>query len=424
MTRVECGPVAEGPLPEEGTLTAGLDYYKLTMSQLHYEQHPDVDVTFTFNNRDKLRRLEDHVSTDDLEERLQTLRERNWQPEEIEHFASLKDTEDNRVFPDLYLGYLVADKLPDPGIRHDEATDDIASETTGKAPRVTFWETIIMSQVNENYFENYVRDNGIDLRELYKEGNRRLTEKIEILRENPDIKFADFGTRRRFSLRWHKHVLERLQDECPENLLGTSNIALARTLNMPLIGTFAHEMPMIYAGIADAMGRDIRQSHGVFLDNWEERYPDLNTALTDTFGSEFFFTDFTHEQAEKWKGLRHDSGDPYEFGEKVIEFYENEGIDPLEKTIVFSDGLDINTIVELHKYFKGRINIVFGWGTTLTNDLGLKALNIVDKATHVRLPDGREADTVKLSDNEGKHTGPEEKVKEYQNVFGKIAIAA
>lgn len=402
----------QGRLPEETMATAGLDYYKFTMSQLAYEKERDAEVTFTFKNRGE-QRIMDHVSIEGLQARFDHIQQTGFQEEELEHLAEQYNSEGERVFSDEYLDYLRNGVFSDVTVRYDEETDDLAIEATGDFPLVTFWETIVMSEVNEAYFEGYVLDNGLDLQEIYDEGSRRLSQKIEILQENPDIKFADFGTRRHFSLRWQRYVLQRLKTECPDNLLGTSNVALANTLDLKAIGTFAHEMPMVYAGLADSRDEDIRASHNTFLQDWEALYgEDLTTALTDTFGSNFFFEDFTKAQAETWKSLRHDSGDPIDFAERAIAFYEQHGIDPLTKTIVFSDGLDIQTIVLLHNHFKGRINVIFGWGTTLTNDLGIKPLNIVMKATKVN---GTE--TVKLSDDEGKHTGPKEKVMEYQKIF-------
>lgn len=198
--------------------------------------------------------------------------------------------------------------------------------------------------------------------------------------------------------------------ELPENFVGTSNIYLAHELGLKPIGTFAHELPMVYAALADHRGQNPLDGHNQVLQDWEKTYgDDLSTALTDTFTTDFFFVDFTPEQAESWQALRHDSGDPMEFGDKVIEFYKSNGINPQEKTIVFSDGLDVETIIRLADYFKDRINVTFGWGTTLTNDLGIKANNFVMKATEV---DG--IPTVKLSDVEGKHTGPAEKISEYK----------
>lgn len=408
-----------GPLVEQNMLTAGLDYYKPTMSQLAYEKERDAEVTFTFKNRGD-QRLLDYLDPTVLQARLDLLQEQGFNTNEQKFLQGQTATNGNQFFSAPYLGYIGRNKLPAVMVEYDEETDDIAINTTGEFPLVTFWETIVLGEVNEAYFESYVRAHDIDLFEVYDEGDRRLSEKIKILQDNPDIKFADFGTRRHFSLRWQKHVLDRLKEECPENLLGTSNVGLANTLNLHPIGTFAHEMPMVYAGLADARDENIRDSHHKFLQDWFYYYgPDLSVALTDTFGTEFFFADFTPYQAKKWKGLRHDSGDPINFGEKVIEFYENLGIDPKDKTIVFSDGLDINQIVELHHHFEGRVNAVFGWGTSLTNDLGIEPLNIVMKATEVN-----GTPTVKLSDNQGKHTGPAEKIEEYYGTFTRIPATA
>lgn len=186
---------------------------------------------------------------------------------------------------------------------------------------------------------------------------------------------------------------------------------------MQPIGTFAHELPMVYAALADKAGDNPLDGHYQVLQDWQQLYGEgLSTALTDTFTTEFFFADFTPEQMASWKALRHDSGDPMQFGDRVIDFYEQRGIDPREKTIVFSDGLDIETIIKLADYFKDRIKVTFGWGTTLTNDLGVKANNFVMKATAV---DG--VPTVKLSDVEGKYTGPDDKIEEYKT-YVKTAI--
>jgi len=170
---------------------------------------------------------------------------------------------------------------------------------------------------------------------------------------------------------------------------------------------------MVYAGLKGDTDEALRASHGQLLDDWYDQYGEhLSVALTDTFTTKFFLEDFTEEQATAWKGVRHDSGDPFEFGENIIKMYEGFGIDPIGKVIVFSDGLDLDKIVELQDYFGGRINLVYGWGTTLTNDLGPKALNIVMKATEVNGDP-----TVKLSDDIGKHTGPQSEVDRYDRVF-------
>lgn len=403
----DTSPIQYGPVQGEGTLSSGVDFYKPTMSQVAFEKHKDAEVAFTFKNRGK-NRLVDYVDAAELQARLDTRRQ-GWSAEELAYLASLTHQDGEAIFSAEYLDYLADNPLPNVDVILDE-DGDIAIDSTGAWPMVTFWETVVMSEMNELYFEGMMREEGIDIFEVYDEGNRRLNKKIETLKSRPDIKFADFGTRRRFSYKWQNHVIERLLDECPENFVGTSNVYLANKFDVPPIGTFAHEMPMVYAALADRDGKNPLRGHNQMLRDWVEVYDNnLSVALTDTFGSEYFFTDFTLEQAAHWKSLRHDSGDPVAFGNRVIEFYNQYGIDPMDKTIVFSDGLDIDTIVMLADTFKGRINVVFGWGTTLTNDLGLKANNVVMKAT---MADG--VWTVKLSDDAGKHTGPEEYVQRYQ----------
>lgn len=402
----------------ETLLSRGLDYYKPTMSQVEFERHPDAEVTFTLKNRsDKL--LSEYVTPEELRERLKQV-QRGWQPEEIAYLAGLTAQDGQARFSEDYLNFIADHQLPGLTIGYDERSD-IAVQTTGEWPLVTFWETVIMSELNELYFKNKLAKDGLSLGDLEREGDRRLSEKIARLRARPDIKFSDFGTRRRFSYDWHKHVVERLAEECPENFVGTSNVYLAHKLGLNPIGTFAHELPMGYAALADARGEDPLVGHNRMLQDWQNRYgSDLSTALTDTFTTDFFFADFSPEQADQWAALRHDSGDPIEFGERVINFYRNNGINPAEKTIVFSDGLDIDMIIHLKDHFGDRIQTMFGWGTTLTNDLGVKPNNFVMKATAIN-----GTPTVKLSDAEGKHTGPTDKITLYkQSVRETVSRAA
>lgn len=403
--------------PERKLISTGLDYYKPTMSQVEFLKHPDAKVTFALKNRGN-NRLTDHVQPEELSSRLGEFA-LGWQGVEIEYLETHERRDGTPLFHQEFLSYLEDNPLPPVNVTINPETDDLAIETTGAWPLVTFWETIVMSEVNELYFEDYLQKNGLTKEEVFAEGDKRLSEKIAILKDRHDIKFAEFGTRRRFSYEWQKHVVERLKNECPENLIGTSNVALAQELNLMPIGTFAHEMPMVYAALAEANDYSPLAGHSEMLRDWEEVYDDnLSTALTDTFTSEFFFADFTEEQAKHWQGLRHDSGDPKEFGERVIQFYEEYGIDPKEKTIVFSDGLDMNKIVELANYFKGRVNLVFGWGTTLTNDLGLPANNIVMKAIRAN-----GSGTVKLSDFEDKNTGEVTDINRYrEHVKNRIRI--
>lgn len=390
----------------ERLISQGLDYYKATMSQVEHRFHPETEVTFELKNRGS-NKLSEYVTREELNERLETLRG-GWSPEEIAYLASLQNQDGNEQFTEFYLDYLAENQLPKVLVDIDQS-GDLAVRTTGPWPIVTFWETIVMSELNELYFENKLSSDVLDLADLYRDGDERLNEKIDRLKDHPEIKFADFGTRRRFSWAWQRHVVEKVAHELPDNFIGTSNIFLAHELGVKPIGTYAHELPMVYAALADKRGDSPLSGHNQVLRDWEAVYRgDLTTALTDTFTSEYFFEDMTREQAESWTSLRHDSGDPIEFGERVIDYYQELGIDPLDKTVVFSDGLDIDTIIELSNHFHGRIKVVFGWGTTLTNDLGIHANNFVMKAVEA---DG--VGTVKLSDTEGKHTGKEKDVQRY-----------
>ena len=388
-------------------LSQGLDYYKATMGQLEYEKHPNAQVTFALKNRSPEKPLSQFVTPDMVRERLATL-QRGWQPEELAYLAGLQNQNGEAQFSEQYLDYLADNQLPSVDVDYDES-GEIGVSVTGPWPLVTFWETVVMSELNELYFGEKLAQEGTHIEALYQEGDRRLDEKIARLQSRPDIKFSDFGTRRRFSYDWQKHVIERLAHELPDNFVGTSNIYLAHELGLKPIGTFAHELPMVYCALQDDDDKDPLDGHNRVLQDWQQLYKgDLSTALTDTYTSEFFFADMTADQAAEWKALRHDSGDPFEFSDRVVAFYESLDIDPQEKTIVFSDGLDIDRIFELADYCKGKINVMFGWGTSLTNDLGVRPNNIVMKAVAVN-----GVSTVKLSDNEGKHTGDQEKIALY-----------
>jgi nicotinate phosphoribosyltransferase len=406
---------------QQPNLSRGLDFYKLTMGNVAYEKHPDAEVTFTLKNRRHEQPLADFVSVTALQERLDAIREQGFQPEEIAYYAGLQAQNGDARFTPDYLDHLADLELPDVAITNNPSTGELAVAATGPWADVSLWETVVMSEINEEYYARLMERHDLSIEDLYAEGDRRLDDKIARLQARPDIKFSDFGTRRRFSAQWHEHVIARLARDCPENFVGTSNPWFAYKYDLTPIGTFAHEMPMVYAGLEDANGGNPLDGHTKMLNDWQEHYnDDLSIALTDTFGSEFFFTDFTPEQVRNWRGLRHDSGDPVKFGERVIDFYEQHEIDPMTKTIVFSDGLDIDEIERLADHFGARINLMFGWGTSLTNDLGLPSNNIVMKATHVN-----QIDTVKLSDDIGKHTGPEQQVARYQSaVTSRLAQGA
>ena len=390
-------------------LSAGLDYYKLTMSQLQYQRFPQAQVTFALINRSAVR-LATYVDVAQLQAHLDALGRQGFTAAECAYLATLRRSDGQPVFATEYLAMLA--NAPLPAVQVRQVGDDVQVETHGAWPLVTFWETVVMALINEAYFRGWLAAHPRHAAEVWQVGQERLAHIVARVRAMPEVRFVDFGTRRRFGWAWHRHVITTLQAQVPQQLVGTSNVALAAALGLRPIGTFAHEMPMVYAALAEKQGRNIRASHQDFLHDWYDLYgSDLSIALTDTFGSGFFFDTFTAAQAQAWRGFRHDSGDPIAFGEQAIAWYQRHHIDPRSKSIVFSDSLTIDTIAHLHQHFVGRIGVLFGWGTRLTNDVGLTPLNIVMKAVAV---DG--IATVKLSDHVGKHTGPSDKIAEYQRL--------
>lgn len=391
-----------------------LDYYKLTMAQVAWYLYADVRVRYAFKNRTKKVALALAISLDELRR-------------ELEHVRTLRFTEDELAFlresPHLprglfreeFLDFLRGLELPPCLVAREGDTYRI--EVEGAWPVVIFWETIVLAIVNELYYRaELVRrcQRLPDVLNVLAEGRRRLTAKIELLKAHPEIKFSDFGTRRRFNRAWQEEVVQTLAKEVPGQLLGTSNVHLARKFGLRPIGTFAHEMDMVFSGIFHGSDDEIRASHNRVLQVWWEMYGEpLSIALTDTYGTDFFLEDMTAEQARLWRGLRQDSGDPIAFGEKAIAFYERHGIDPRTKVIVFSDGLDIEAIVRLAEHFAGRIQVVFGWGTNLTNDLGLEALSLV-----VKVVEANGHGTVKFSDNFAKAMGSPADIERFMRIFG------
>lgn len=378
------------------------DFYKFTMAQLVWKKHRTTRVTYRFINRTKDVPLARHIDIAALKAELERIRQLHFAPREIEFLRS-SDYIPKGLFKTDFLIFLKHLALPP--VQVGRSGNELDISVTGTWPEAIWWETLVMSVVNEMYCERQ--------KTPPHEGSERLQRKIELLAKHPDVSFADFGTRRRASSFWHMHALAAMNQVLPQQVLGTSNVKLARLLGLPPIGTFAHELFMGYAAEHGESDLLVRTSHGQVLKDWWDMYGErLSIALTDTFGSEFFFRDMTAEQARTWRGLRQDSGDPVAFGERAIRFYESHGVDPRAKTVVFSDGLDVETMIKIESHFRGRVRTVFGWGTNLTNDIGVKPLSIVVKVTDVN---GRP--TVKLSDNPAKALGPSEEVSRYKRIF-------
>jgi nicotinate phosphoribosyltransferase len=247
----------------------------------------------------------------------------------------------------------------------------------------------------------------------------KLWEKVEDLRHIPDLRLADFGTRRRHSYLWQDWCVQAMMEGLGNNFTGTSNCRIAMQREIEAIGTNAHELPMVYAALADSDAA-LRQAPYAVLADWQEEHDgNLRIILPDTFGTKGFL-DRAPDWLAGWTGIRVDSGDPAAGAETAIAWWQSRGEDPRQKLVIFSDGLDVAKIIELHQQFAGRVRVSFGWGTMLTNDFkglvaddALAPFSLVCKAVSAN---GRP--TVKLSDNPNKAMGPADEIARYKRVFG------
>jgi nicotinate phosphoribosyltransferase len=279
----------------------------------------------------------------------------------------------------------------------------------GKLTDINILEVWILAIVNELYFKYDAAANGLKEADLFSEGWRRILEKSNKLKDYPNLKFAEFGTRRRYSADWQDFAVKELVNKCPSNIVGSSNVGLAMKYGIKPIGTVAHEWTMSHLGLVDR----IEQAQSRALHVWQQEYgQDLGIALTDTFTTDAFFRDFEFPVARAYSGVRQDSGDPIEFGNKMVAHYEKIGIDPRKKDIIFSDSLDVDKAINIWRHFAGRVGVSFGIGTNLSNDVGRKPLNIV-----MKLLECNGTPLVKLSDDIGKAMGDLEMIERVKTAY-------
>ncbi len=390
-----------------------LDIYKFLMMQVANDTFPSTEVSYFFKNRTQKIVLKDWIAKEDLEREIKNVQSLSFKDYEIDYLKSLNQ------FSATFLNRLKSLKLSNVNISYDNKEIEIT--TRGKWVDTILWETIILSIVNELFYRAYLKSEKLSELEVIKQGKAILFDKMSLLIKRDDIIFSDFGTRRRFSADWQKNVLSILHNNLDrKSFIGTSNVYYAMLLGLKPIGTQAHEYYMIGSGIFDQnTDETLRDSHSKMLDIWFKTYGyDKSIALSDTFGTDFFLEDFA-KFAKNWKGVRHDSGDPFKFGDKIINYYKDLNINPLDKVIVFSDGLTVDLMIKLQDYFKGRIQISFGIGTNLTNDMDKNwpTLSIVMKADAI-FKLGNRFNLVKLSDNLNKATGEEVSIERYKRVYG------
>jgi nicotinate phosphoribosyltransferase len=281
------------------------------------------------------------------------------------------------------------------------------------------WEIPALAILMELRTRAVLRGMGkFELQVLYARAMTRVWEKIQRLQKLENLAIADFGTRRRHGFLWQEWCAEAMIEGLGARFSGTSNCLIAMRHDIEAIGTNAHELPMVYAALAEDDAA-LRAAPYRVLEDWMEDYDgNLLIVLPDTFGSAVFF-ERAPEWVADWTGVRIDSGDPFKGAEIAIAFWERHGRDVRDKRIIFSDGLDIDLIEALHARFSHRAKVSFGWGTLLTNDFrglapgdGLAPFSLVCKAVEA---EGRPC--VKLSDNPWKATGPADEIARYRRVF-------
>jgi nicotinate phosphoribosyltransferase len=357
-----------------------VDFYKATMCQIGIHRYPKCSVEYKFYCRTEGVDLLPYLN--EIKNEIMTLSNLRLSKEESQYLSSIRFLHPNLV---RFLKDLKLDPENEVIIFNDGK--NLGIKIMGNWIQTIWYETMILAIVNEIYFrDKMLKDEAI------KSAIKRLGPKIEFLEINPGIKISEFGTRRRHSFEVQDLVVEGLKKL--SNFMGTSNIYLSMKHGVKPIGTQAHE----YFCLNQSMVR-VNESQKFALLNWSQEFDgDLGIALTDTINMDVFLKDFGRFYAKLFDGCRHDSGDPVIWGEKLIKHYRTLGIDPMTKTAVFSDGLNLTKCKALYDHFKDKINVVFGVGTDLTNDVGMPALNIVIKMTKCN---GQSV--AKISDNAGKN---------------------
>ncbi len=368
------------------------DLYKFTMLQVVLHKFPQTHSVYHF----RCRNLEDTVYPlvdilDDLNQQLDYLCSLKYKEDELQYLRKL------RFIKSDFVDYLELFQLKRRFIQASiDAEGRLDIHIEGPMVQAMMFEIFVLAIVNELYFSRIKTD------QVWAEGERRLQAKLDLIQQyeksqqpnDPPFLVSDFGTRRRYSFAWQKHVVAAFHKTVPNVFRGTSNVLLAKELNITPIGTMAHEFLQAFQAL-DVRLRDFQKAA---LETWVQEYRgDLGIALTDVVGMDAFLRDFDLYFAKLFDGLRHDSGDPYEWGDKAYAHYRKLKIDTKTKMLTFSDGLNLPKAWELHQYFKDRFQVSFGIGTNLTNDMGQKPLNIV-----LKLVECNGQSVAKISDSPGK----------------------
>lgn len=383
------------------------DLYKFSMSHYYQVNYPNAWGTFAFHDRNNTEYTEEFVDLlkkefKELDKLFLQQAEFKWCVENIPYIPQYY-WEWLQGF--RYNSYDINVWLDDEKHLHIEISDLMY--------RVTFYEIPILAIVSELYHK-YVGDGYQLPDEVFEAMLNGLIIKANIAQKH-NLFFADFGLRRRFNKYSEDLMVEYMKNNC-DTFVGTSNVYLAKTLNIKPIGTQAHECFMFQAAIHSP-----KEANYEVMENWVKTYDGaLGTVLTDTYTVDTFLRNFSMKLAKLYDGVRHDSGDPFDFIDKIINKYQSYGIDPMSKTIVFSDGLDFPTAAKIKEYCAGKIKASFGIGTNLTCDIpGVKPMNIVMKLKECRINMRQPIyGCVKLSDVPTKAIGSKEDIENYKYQLG------
>ncbi|MGF7008441.1 nicotinate phosphoribosyltransferase [Aminobacter sp. BE322] len=396
------------------------DFYKLLMLQMIWGMHPKVDATFSLINRATSVKLAEEIDEGELREQLDHARTLRFSKKEMIWLGGNNFYGRKQIFEPEFLAWLEDFQLPE---YHLEKRDGQYELTfAGPWMYTSMWEIPALAIINELRSRSAMKVFGqFALDVLYARAKAKMWDKTERLKKLPGIKISDFGTRRRHSFLWQRWCVEALKEGIGKAYTGTSNVLLAMDTDLEALGTNAHELPMVYAALANSVD-ELKQSPYKVLRDWQRYYGgNLLIVLPDAFGTAAFLRDAPDWVAD-WTGFRPDSAPPIEGGERIVEWWRKKGQDPRSKLLIFSDGLDVDTIIETYRHFEGKVRMSFGWGTNLTNDFEgcapretdrLNAISLVCKVTEAN---GRPA--VKLSDNPAKATGDRREIARYLRIFG------
>ena len=388
------------------------------MCQSVFRNKRDTHVTFSLINRTDSVPLAKLIDEGELREQLDHIRSIRLSRGESTWLRGNTFYGKRQMFRPDFMEWF--ENLQLPPYHLERVGDQYELTFEGKWPEVMLWEIPALAVLMELRGRAVLHDMGrFELQVLYARAMTRVWEKVEHLRKEPGLRIADFGTRRRHSFLWQDWCVQAMIEGLGDRFTGTSNCLIAKNRDLEAIGTNAHEMPMVYAALAETDEDLARAPYDVLADWHEEHEGNLRMILPDTYGTAGFL-DRAPDWLTQWTGIRIDSGDPAEGAETAIRWWKERGEDPREKLIIFSDGLDEQKILQLYHQFAGRVRVSFGWGTLLTNDFRglapddrLAPFSLVCKAVSA---EGRP--TVKLSDNPNKAMGPKSEIERYKRVFG------